>query len=45
VVQAIGRTERKVLVPMGLHPRMLPTGHLTYFYNGTLFAVAHDVSP
>ena len=44
VVQAIGRTERKVLVPMGLHPRMLPTGHLTYFHNGTLFAVAYDAS-
>ena len=44
VVQAIGRPERKVLVPMGLHPRMLPTGHLTYFHNGTLLAVAYDAS-
>ena len=42
VVQAIGGTDRRVLVPMGLHPRVLPTGHLTYVHNGTLFAVAFD---
>ena len=44
VVQAIGGTDRQVLVPMGLHPRVLPTGHLTYVHNGTLFAVAFDVA-
>ena len=44
VVQAIGGTDRTVLVPMGLHPRVLPTGHLTYVHKGTLFAVAFDTS-
>ena len=44
VVQAIGATDRTVLVPMGLHPRILPTGHLTYVHKGTLFAVAFDSS-
>jgi Tol biopolymer transport system component len=42
VVQAIGSTTRKVLVPLGLHPRVLPTGHLVYLHNGTLFGVRFD---
>ena len=42
VVQAIGSTDRKMLVPMGLDPRVLPTGHLVYVHNGTLFAVRFD---
>ena len=44
MVQAIGGTDRRVLVPMGLHPRVLPTGHLTYVHNGTLYAVAFDAA-
>jgi serine/threonine-protein kinase len=42
VVQRIDGTDRKVLVGMGLHPRVLPTGHLVYVQNGTLFAVPFD---
>ena len=44
VVQATGRADRTVLIPMGLHPRVLPTGHLIYVHKRTLFAVAFDSS-
>ena len=44
VVQATGGADRTVLIPMGLHPRVLPTGHLIYVHKRTLFAVAFDSS-
>ena len=42
VMQAIGGGSRTELVPMGLNPRVLPTGHLVYLHNGTLFGVPFD---
>jgi serine/threonine-protein kinase len=42
VVQAIGSSDRKVLVSRGLQPHLLATGHLIFLHNGTLFAVRFD---
>ena len=42
VVQAIDGGPRKVLVNLGANPRLLPTGHLVYVHDHTLFAVAFD---
>jgi serine/threonine-protein kinase len=44
VMQTIGRNDRTELAPMGLNPRVLPTGHLVYLHNGTLFGVTFDAT-
>jgi serine/threonine-protein kinase len=41
VVQQLGASERKV-IQKGYHGRYLPSGHLVYLHEGTLFAVAFD---
>ena len=41
-VQALGSTERTLLIEGASDARYLPTGHLVYMRNGTLFAVAFD---
>jgi Tol biopolymer transport system component len=41
-VISLADRQRKVLVRGGTSPRYLPTGHLVYSHNGTLFAIAFD---
>ena len=42
VAQPIDGGSRKVLVNLGTNPRVLPTGHLVYVHDHTLFAVPFD---
>jgi hypothetical protein len=42
VAQSLVTGERKRLRPGGFHARYVPTGHLVYLTNGTLFAVGFD---
>jgi Tol biopolymer transport system component len=44
VVQAIDGSERRVLVNGGTNPYLLPTGHLVYLHDGTLFGTAFDTN-
>jgi serine/threonine-protein kinase len=43
VLDAVGGGQRKVLIPMGANPRLLPTGQLAYLHDGSIWAVAFDV--
>ncbi|UCF36575.1 MAG: PD40 domain-containing protein, partial [Acidobacteriota bacterium] len=43
LVQRIPNGERKLLLQGGYHARYLPTGHLVYMNQGTLFGVAFDL--
>jgi hypothetical protein len=43
VVQSLQSGERKVVQHGGYYPRYLPTGHLVYMHQGTLFAAAFDL--
>ena len=42
VVQPLPAGPRKIVVRGGHYPRYLPTGHLTYIHEGTLFAAPFD---
>jgi len=42
VAQSLLSGERKLLIPGGTQPRYVPTGHLMYAHDGTLFAVPFD---
>jgi eukaryotic-like serine/threonine-protein kinase len=42
VVQSIGGSDRRVLLPASSAARYLPSGHLVYAQGGALFAVAFD---
>ena len=44
VVQDLETGERRVLVEGGTDGRYVPTGHLAYFRDGTLFAVPFDLA-
>jgi hypothetical protein len=39
VVQSLDKTTRQVLLERGIDARYVPTGHLVYAIDGTLFAV------
>ena len=43
VVQSLQTKERKVVIPGGNNPRYVPSGHLIYAVEGTLFADRFDV--
>jgi len=43
VVYSISSGQRKTVLRGGFHPRYLPTGHLVYMHEGTLFAVPFDL--
>jgi eukaryotic-like serine/threonine-protein kinase len=43
VIDVIGGGQRKVLVQSGANPRVLPTGHLAYMHEGSIWAVPFDV--
>jgi len=43
VVQSLKTGERKPLIEGGSSARYVPTGHIVYAFNGTLFAVPFDV--
>ena len=44
VIQPVGGGERRVLISGGTDARLLPTGHLVYVRDATLFAVPFDVN-
>ena len=44
VVQSLDTNTRQVLLERGIDARYVPTGHLVYAIDGTLFAVPFDVS-
>jgi eukaryotic-like serine/threonine-protein kinase len=44
VVQTVKSGERKTLIEGGSDARYLPTGHIVYAFNGTLFAVPFDLA-
>jgi serine/threonine-protein kinase len=44
VVQSLPSGTPKVLMRGGYHPRYVPSGHLVYIHEGTLFAVPFDLS-
>jgi serine/threonine-protein kinase len=43
VIQSIGKDNRTVLFTGGSHPRYLPSGHVVYAQEGTLFALSVDL--
>ena len=43
VVQSLATGERKVLHRGGYYPHYVPTGHLVFLHNGSLFAAPFDV--
>ena len=43
VAYSIASGERKTVHRGGFHPRYLPSGHLVYIHEGTLFAVPFDI--
>src|SRR5262249_4792298 len=43
VVQSLKTGERKILIEGGSSARYVPTGHIGYAFNGTMFAVPFDV--
>jgi serine/threonine protein kinase/Tol biopolymer transport system component len=43
VVESVPTGERKILQRGGYHPKYIPTGHLIYLRQGTLFAAPFDV--
>jgi eukaryotic-like serine/threonine-protein kinase len=44
IAQSIKRGERKTLIEGGTDARYVPSGHLVYVVNGTLFAVPFDLA-
>ena len=44
VVHSLTTGDRKELVPGGTEGRYVPSGHIVYFHDGTLFAVPFDVN-
>ncbi len=44
VVQALPTGPRKVVVKGGYHGRYLPSGHIVYMHDGTLFAIPFDLA-
>jgi serine/threonine-protein kinase len=43
-MQSIKRGERQTLIDLGTDGRYVPTGHIVYVLNGTLFAVPFDLA-